>query len=324
MWCPSCQAEVAAEVTVDNKCVRCATCGSEVALAPNMRTSVRTREARELLERWANDRETSNESLPTPHFSNSDRAPSRVQESSTPAEPAAAQPRSKPKFRIDRAHGSLSSGAAPELETPAAKAEQHILNVRAREQSLADNDERFRAAHSRPHASFAAGPPQTVRSPRIHQRHAVPFAPPHFNVQTVIQNEERIKTNWTSVAGQLLAYGGVALLTIGSSLVLWGYFGGPESYAPTGWLITTAGQMLLFLGVVTLVSGGMEQTTDEVKRRIEHLGDRFLRIEQATHELRGPYIPAEYYDDPDAIESDRESEDAERTHRRSGHSRGSR
>lgn len=143
-------------------------------------------------------------------------------------------------------------------------------------------------------------------------------------MQTVIQNEERIKTNWTSVAGQLLAYGGVALLTIGSSLVLWGYFGGPESYAPTGWLITTAGQMLLFLGVVTLVSGGMEQTTDEVKRRIEHLGDRFLRIEQATHELRGPYIPAEYYDDPDAIESDRESEDAERTHRRSGHSRGSR
>ena len=74
-------------------------------------------------------------------------------------------------------------------------------------------------------------------------------------------------------------------------MVLWGYFGGPESYTPTGWLLASAGQMLLFLGVVTLVSGGMEQTTHEVSRRIEFLGDQLIRIEKHTQEqlLRGPH-----------------------------------
>lgn len=74
-------------------------------------------------------------------------------------------------------------------------------------------------------------------------------------------------------------------------MVLWGYFGGPASYTPTGWLLASAGQMLLFLGVVTLVSGGMEQTTHEVSRRIEYLGDQLIRIEKHTQEqlLRGPH-----------------------------------
>ena len=72
-----------------------------------------------------------------------------------------------------------------------------------------------------------------------------------------------------SIFGQLLAYLGVGLLTIGTALVVWGYFGGEavQAYQSTGWLVSTAGQMLLFLGVVTLVSGGMQQTTHEVAQR---------------------------------------------------------
>jgi hypothetical protein len=42
--------------------------------------------------------------------------------------------------------------------------------------------------------------------------------------------------------------------------------------------------MLLFLGIVTLVSGGMEQSTQEVKTRIERLGERIIRIEQIARE----------------------------------------
>jgi sulfite exporter TauE/SafE len=91
--------------------------------------------------------------------------------------------------------------------------------------------------------------------------------------------------------GQLLAYAGVGGITVGTVFVVWGYFGGVEQYASTGWLIATAGQMLLLLGVVTLISGGMQQTTHEVGARIETLDGRIQRIEQSTHQLlKGPYF----------------------------------
>ncbi len=86
------------------------------------------------------------------------------------------------------------------------------------------------------------------------------------------------------MAGQLCAYGGVGLLTCGTVLVLSGYFGGPTHYAPTGWLIAAVGQMLLFLGVVTLVSGGMEQTVDEVAWRIDYLAERIVHLEHMVQE----------------------------------------
>ena len=55
--------------------------------------------------------------------------------------------------------------------------------------------------------------------------------------------------------------------------------------------------MLLYLGVVTLISGGMEQSTEEVSRRIDSLGEKILRIEHASrdHALRGPSVAAERF-----------------------------
>jgi hypothetical protein len=112
----------------------------------------------------------------------------------------------------------------------------------------------------------------------IHQAHGP--NPPHFQVVPVMMADKSSK--WVTLVGQIFAYVGVGGLTVGTALVLMGYFGGPASYATTGWLVTTAGQMLLFLGVVTLVSGGMEQTTQEVARRIDTIGERLIRIEQAA------------------------------------------
>ena len=116
-------------------------------------------------------------------------------------------------------------------------------------------------------------------------------------MQGSLLGTERKRANWTSIIGQLVAYAGVALLTVGTTLIVWSYFGGPANYVPTGWLTTTAGQMLLFLGVVTLVSGGMEQTTEEVRTRIDALGERIIRIEQIARgqALAGPNMPVEYY-----------------------------
>ncbi|RMG34820.1 MAG: hypothetical protein D6725_13575, partial [Planctomycetota bacterium] len=84
---------------------------------------------------------------------------------------------------------------------------------------------------------------------------------------------EKPRTNWMGTLGQLLAYTGVLGLTVGTLLVIQSYFGGSNEYGPTGWLILTAGQMLLFLGVVTMVSSGMEQAADEMGRRVDRLGE---------------------------------------------------
>ena len=132
---------------------------------------------------------------------------------------------------------------------------------------------------------------------------------PHFEV-----NAPR-RSNLTSVTGQFLAYLGVLGLTIGTSIVIYGHFGGYSEYTPTGWLVTTVAQMLLFLGVINLVSGGIEQNNDDVSRRINTLGEQLLRIEQVTSEaLRGPKISPRKYDHPDAAseESQRETAMSER------------
>jgi hypothetical protein len=99
------------------------------------------------------------------------------------------------------------------------------------------------------------------------------------------------RANWGMAVGQVCAYLGIGLITCGTAVVLWGYFGGPAQYTPSGWLVTTIGQMFLFLGVVTLISNGMEQTSADVAARMEILGRRLIRIEnlQRRHAVTGPH-----------------------------------
>jgi hypothetical protein len=242
-----------------------------------MATETKTRHALELLERWSRS-PMLDPFGPVPGTSElpTDGAPVRH-----PTEPKKeSRPKPKPVFRLDSAHAepvaetdevaTPITNSVPESETPTPASPERP----ATEDPTENATEEVTATH------------------RIDQVHAASVLAPHFDVQAVIQQNQQRKTNWLGLAGQLLAYLGVALLTIGTSMVLWGYFGGPKNYAPTGWLITTAGQMLLFLGVITLVSGGMEQTTEEVRTRIDVLGQQILRIEQASHDrgLSGPHF----------------------------------
>ena len=115
---------------------------------------------------------------------------------------------------------------------------------------------------------------------------------PHFEVSTPR------RTNLTSMTGQFLAYLGVLGLTVGTAMVIYGHFGGYSEYTPTGWLVTTVAQMLLFLGVINLVSGGIEQNNEDVSRRINTIGEQLLRIEQVTsNAMKGPKLPAHLYAD---------------------------
>jgi len=132
---------------------------------------------------------------------------------------------------------------------------------------------------------------------------------PHFEVTAPR------RSNLTSATGQFLAYLGVLGLTIGTAMVIYGHFGGYSEYTPTGWLVTTVAQMLLFLGVINLVSGGIEQNNEDVSRRINTLGEQLIRIEAVTSEvLKGPKISAHRYANPDAEveESTRETVDVDR------------
>ncbi len=293
MWCPSCKADVAAEVAADNRRVRCATCGVEISASTAFTGLAKTREARDLLERWASERRVD--------------APARGERIAQRTVAASDSPGA----------GGLSledeSAAAPAVPRP-----ERLTEIPQTESVRPARGYRVDPSQGLPGPSAATRRPRQERTPRqdsarLHLQHESDGSP-HFNIQASILGSERKRTNWTSVIGQLIAYLGVALLTIGTTLIVWSYFGGPANYAPTGWLTTTAGQMLLFLGVVTLVSGGLEQTSEDVRTRIERLGERIIRIEQIAREqgLHGPYIPAEYYETgapSQAIESSRQTAD---------------
>ena len=54
---------------------------------------------------------------------------------------------------------------------------------------------------------------------------------------------------------------------------------------PTGWLIAAVGQMLLFLGVIALISSGLDQTSYEVGWRIDHLAEEVHSMSLALEQL---------------------------------------
>jgi hypothetical protein len=329
MWCSQCQSDVATEISADGQRLLCTICGEEVrkVFAPSQHPE--TQSARELLERWSksellssfDDVETAPAAVATPeeavpeiqeaaaiprphmsspkpvapaaigaeleHSGGADLLPSqrsrREEAAETPREETPTRPvrqihrpgrpsrseSSARKFRVDNAHEE--------------HARQHV-EIRPERTGLDEAMERTE------HASAWNG-----RDFRDDKPHASLQAP-HFDLETYAASAGRKPGRQESIFGQLLAYMGVGLLTIGTALVVWGYFGGEavQRYQSTGWLVSTAGQMLLFLGVVTLVSGGMQQTTHEVAQRVEYLGGKMHRIEQSQQELlKGPYFAKE-------------------------------
>lgn len=137
----------------------------------------------------------------------------------------------------------------------------------------------------------------------------------HLNIQQLI--EERLehktrKVDWMMMVGQWLAYLGVLAMTAGAAVIVFGYFGGAEGMTPRGWMLTTAGQMLLFLGIVTLISSGMERSSEEITDRIDLLGEQLFRLESEArkHFVKGPKLsPENYAEDADSQEPEPVKED---------------
>lgn len=257
MWCSTCQQDVATQVADDGAGLVCRECHNFLDASP---AGLDTRSARELLDRWSQEGlldPPADELLHAELARSPDPIDDETQDFENPPVPRA---NSKAKFRVDGAHEPVAGPSRDRTGPPPPK---------GRRQTQAQQ-------------------PRPSRRHDVAHRH-VPA--PHFDIEAFVSAAGKSPGSSESLWGQILAYLGVGLLTIGTTLVLWGYFGGPVNYAPTGWLVTTAGQMLLFLGVVTLVSGGMQQTTHEVSQRVTYLGEHMLRIEEATQQvLQGPHF----------------------------------
>lgn len=254
MWCTNCQSDVAAEVSTDSKRVHCAICGTDLGTTAATRISDKTREARDLLARWSN-REILDPYGPVTKLDSRSPSPSSLADQfEDNTKPIPEQPETKNQ----------------RVEQPSFPDPEH----KAREDSLPQQTPAFADQDSVHHTSESL-PFQQAVVPQFHTDYR--------DIQDLIEEDDR-SPNWLGLVGQLMAYGGVAVLTIGTTLILWGYYGGPANYASTGWLISTAGQMLLFLGVITLVSAGMEQSSASVTRRIDRLGQRIYLFEKAMLE----------------------------------------
>lgn len=348
MWCGKCQSDVAAEVSPDNQRVFCTICGallSTIDLPPTRpiteRLGDRTKDARELLQRWSSGQVIDPFGpLPKTPAPPSEPRPISV---APPKESVAAIPAPAPVTVVAEAatprvpvvtRELVVERPLPQILNPlAAAVEPSLPQVSPNLNPLAASSDatssaptiiptpfvtavaansfyRVDAAHPADH--FASAKPTMAASeesigpfaskPTVTETKREPRRPmlwfPTWD-PAVWRSEANSSGSWSSMAGQFLAYAGVLGMTVGACLVVWSYFGGAANYAPMGWVLATAGQMLLFFGVVTLVSGGLEQTTDQVNKRIEQLGDHIIRIEQAAREisLRGAVPPAHFGDD---------------------------
>lgn len=272
MWCSSCRADVAAELSTDNRRMLCARCQMELGVAaietPRVAVAPKTieaeRDARELLARWS----AQNLEVPASTASSAGAKVTRPIPSSDP---------------IDAQLESLISSKLPS-RAPFADLGDPSYAARIKQDLDEATDpvaERVRTPSSsgRERSTQKSGPKVDLTLVDDESRQA------HDRVVLeALQKQLNRGSSWTTLAGQLCAYGGVALLTCGTVLIMWSYFGGPPNYMPTGWLTAAVGQMLLFLGVVTLISSGMEQTVSEVTWRIDNLRDEIHRLSQSLEQ----------------------------------------
>ena len=285
MWCSSCRADVAAELSTDNRRMLCARCQSELGMTATMTPSVSSpprtveteRDARELLARWSTQNLLETNPSLTPN-----------------AAPKMGAGRDG-KFERSQVRFDAPSSTPPAASEPffAALKDSPIAAVSGSSDKPLDRD-----------AYESSATKQTTKHrevSRVDPAHQVTTQSPSAEeVQGSIQDQDRIvrdalqkqlnrRFGWSTFAGQLFAYGGVGALTCGTVLVMWSYFGGPPSYLPTGLLTAAVGQMLLFLGVVTLISSGMEQTVHEVSWRIDHLAQEIYHMGLALDDLESQH-----------------------------------
>lgn len=291
MWCAKCQAQFTSSREKDvPQCPRCAGPLVEEIPVPDA-----IQQAEKLLQRWDDDDPLESTVVPA---SASSPAATRQSEPSLRNRPQPASDSPLPgtpqhNFRVDSAHRDdqqqpptapiTDSQPKPTDAPPSTPVSAPQSTSRPSETAVNADDAVSTVASTL--ASLPAG---------HHDAHQQPTGGPHGDrnglradspatpmVHATDDPSPQEKNHPSMIWAQLLAYGGVLGLTAGGVLILWNRFGQPPVDAPTSWLVATAGQILLFLGVVSLISRGMEQTTEEISQQVRSLHQQLSRIEQA-------------------------------------------
>lgn len=288
MWCPSCRADVAAELSTDNRRMLCARCQTELGMtstAASQMTSLpraaeTERDARELLARWS-----AQNLLDVP-------APSIGAGAFAKPNGSVDLPLTRPELRFDSARATVPPPSSPFLAAAITKPGSSVISLNESGSVPTRQDEPAKQSKTPTtrlsHESIPGTAPSDdasqmpqARPQPMDSRHQVSPALPVVHTHA----QPRPRPTWTMMAGQICAYAGVGLLTCGTVLVMWSYFGGPSKYLPTGWLTAAVGQMVLFLGIITLISSGMEQTISEVGWRVDFLAEEVHHTEMALTRL---------------------------------------
>lgn len=93
----------------------------------------------------------------------------------------------------------------------------------------------------------------------------------------------------TSPVGLLLAYGGVGIIALGAIQIVCGLARGQPGSTIYGWIAAIVGHLLVLLGVVTLVTHGLEQAAADLTEKLDRLGERLIRLEGAERGVAGPH-----------------------------------
>lgn len=298
MWCPSCRADVAAELSSDNRRMLCARCQTELGITSTAASQIASlpramdteRDARELLARWS-----AQNLLDVP-------APSVGAGAFAKPNGSVDLPLTRPDLRFDGPRSAAPAPTSPFLAAAIAKQSSSTVSItdsgngasqqldaRRKKKSTsipveaAPTSENRGAEHPPADEHPAKQLPASTHSEDEHHL---------LHEGTYLHDRSHHKATWSMLAGQICAYAGVGLLSCGTVLVMWSYFGGPPKYLPTGWLTAAVGQMLLFLGVITLISSGMGQTVSEVGWRIDFLAEEVHHMENALAQLESEHKKA--------------------------------
>ena len=205
----------------------CARCQSELGIAAfetpravNAPRAVETeRDARELLARWS-AQNILDAAPPSPSVARTSPAVTQEEIGTRPEHrldpPRPTIPPPSSQFMAASNDNPASSPMVP-LDSESTKSTGKKRSVRQKQKirpQLASGTEgEFSSRHDSAHH------PQDNTQPSLDHDHVV---------RDALQKQLARRTSWSTAAGQLCAYAGVGLLTCGTVLVMWSYFGGPD------------------------------------------------------------------------------------------------